>query len=217
MPSTAQRAALSQALALLTARERNVLTVNRQHGLVGVMGQLDGCTRAEATAELDKIKEKLERLTRQAMRQPPECARRSGSSLAPGEPPRPLEGPLLRSNGSLAAATPPRKRANYKEKPCADCGQQFKPTAGRQTKCPACRGEAPVRVTHTTPTPVSPPPSAVEEPTPQPAPSNGAVPASEYPRLRSELAAIQRQLDDFAAGLDRLMESSANDDTRAKE
>lgn len=212
MPSSLERAAMSKALRLLSARERNVLTVHRQHGMAGLM-ELLKADRPGTQAELDRIKLKLQVAARRELRKPPEDAGRAGSSLAPPDGPLRRDGPVLRSSGMLSPGTPGRPRARFKEKDCQDCGSRFMPQGSRQVKCPECRGEAPVVVRHDESVIVERPveesaldAAGVEVPEVEVS-SNGHLPKP-YPLLRAELDTIRAQLDDFAAGIDRLMEGS---------
>jgi DNA-directed RNA polymerase subunit RPC12/RpoP len=207
MASTAARGALSRAVGLLPERDRNLLTMHGRGGTGSVMDFLR-CDRAKADAELARVKEKLAPVVQRELKRPPELP--ASSSLGPPE--RITLGgdrPLLRSRGEIKASTPPAKRKvpDYRAKPCSTCGEEFKPTAGRQMKCDRCSGRAIIAPPAEPPAPVT---TRVDAPAPAPAPapaaSNGHGPAKEYARLRDKLRAIQGQIDNLAAGLDRLIE-----------
>lgn len=160
MSSVVQRAAVARAVDLLGARERSILRLNSSGGIDAVMSYLRATDRKVAKAAIAETKAKLEPLIQRELRRPAQPLPEHSSIAAPDTEPV-LDRPALRSKGEIASSAPAkRKRPAYKEKPCVDCGQPFKPLAGRQVKCPSCRGEAPVHTRQVEPAPA---PKAVEQ------------------------------------------------------
>jgi hypothetical protein len=208
MASTAARAALARAVEHLNANDRNILTMHGRYGRQAVMEWVK-CDEGKADAELARIKAKLAPIVARELRKPPELP--SSSGLAPPERmTMAADRPLLRSRGEIKANTPARKvkPGNFKPKPCRECGEEFKPHAPRQVICDECRGIPPVTLSQSEPAPRAPDPPPVEA-TPTPASSNGHTRA--FPALRDELAAIQRQINSFAARFDALLETETHE------